>query len=245
MKNSIYLVGILLSCYFTSCRSSYQVLNKGIAGNNSSDLLARVDKDVIANKPDLVILMVGSNDMINSKKFIRVNDYLSNLDSIVNLIKAGRPKVKLVVSSILPVEESYLFQRHDPKNFPDKPNVKIKQLNNAIEQFAKERNLIFIPLYDEFVRYGTDYTSPESLLVNSKNSSVDDGVHPTANGYKIIGDYFYQKLKENKLLRRNMVIVCFGDSITYGAFMPGRGTSEGDTYPAVLLRNLKKGKSVN
>lgn len=232
-------------CFFTSCRSSYQVLNKGIAGNNSSDLLARVDKDVVANNPDLVILMVGSNDMINSKKFISINDYLSNLDSIVNLIKAGRPKVKLVVSSILPVEESYLFQRHDPEKFPVKPNTKISQLNSAIEQFAKKENLIFIPLYDEFVKYGTNYTSQESLLVNSKNNTVDDGVHPTANGYKIIGDYFYRQLKEKKLLRRNMLIVCFGDSITYGAFMLGRGTSEGDTYPAVLLRNLNQSKKVN
>jgi len=75
-------------------------------------------------------------------------------------------------------------------------------------------------------------------LVNSKNYTVDDGVHPTAQGYELIGKYFAQQLKEKKLLKRKMLILCFGDSITYGAFMEGKGTAEGNTYPAVLLRSL-------
>ncbi len=53
-----------------SCKTGYEVLNKGVAGNNSKDLMVRVDNDVINEQPDLVIIMVGTNDMINSKKFL-------------------------------------------------------------------------------------------------------------------------------------------------------------------------------
>jgi len=214
------------------------VLNKGVAGNNSSDLLARVDKDVVANKPDLVLMMVGTNDMVNSGKFMSTQKYFDNLRSIIQKIKTGNPKVHIVVSSILPVEESYLFKRHDPSKFPMKPNDKIDALNAELKKFALDQQLDFIPLNEEFKKYGSDYTIKESLLVNSKNYTVDDGVHPTAQGYELIGKYLAQQLKEKKLLKRKMLILCFGDSITYGAFMEGKGTAEGNTYPAVLLRSL-------
>jgi len=214
------------------------VLNKGVAGNNSSDLLARVDKDVVANKPDLVLMMVGTNDMVNSGKFMSTQKYFDNLRNIIQKIKAGNPKVHIVVSSILPVEEAYLFKRHDPSKFPIRPNDKIDALNAELKKFALDQKLDFIPLNEEFKKYGSDYTIKESLLVNSKNYTVDDGVHPTAQGYELIGKYFAQQLKEKKLLKRKMLILCFGDSITYGAFMEGKGTAEGNTYPAVLLRSL-------
>ncbi|MCT1526336.1 SGNH/GDSL hydrolase family protein [Sphingobacterium hotanense] len=238
MRHLLYSFAILSVCLFNSCRSNYQVLNKGVAGNNSSDLLARVDKDVVANKPDLVLMMVGTNDMVNSGKFMSTQKYLDNLRSIIQKIKTGNPKVHIVVSSILPVEEDYLFKRHDPSKFPIKPNDKIDALNAELKKFAFDQKLDFIPLNEEFKKYGSDYTIKESLLVNSKNYTVDDGVHPTAQGYELIGKYFAQQLKEKKLLKRKMLILCFGDSITYGAFMEGKGTAEGNTYPAVLLRSL-------
>lgn len=235
-------MAIIIICLFNSCRAQYQVLNKGVSGNNSSDLLARVDRDVVANTPDLVLMMVGTNDMINSGKFNSLEKYFENLRSIIQRIKAGNPKVQIVVSSILPVEESYLFKRHDPSKFLIKPNDKIDALNAELKDFASVEQLEYIPLNEEFKKYGTDYTKKESLLVNSRNYSVDDGVHPTAQGYEIIGKYFAQQLKEKKLLKRKMLILCFGDSITYGAFMEGRGTAEGNSYPAVLLRSLNGGK---
>lgn len=243
MKNLLYALAIIIICLFNSCRAQYQVLNKGVSGNNSSDLLARVDRDVVANTPDLVLMMVGTNDMINSGKFNSLEKYFENLRSIIEKIRTGNPKVQIVVSSILPVEEFYLFKRHDPSKFPIKPNDKIDALNAELKDFASVEQLEYIPLNEEFKKYGTDYTKKESLLVNSRNYSVDDGVHPTAQGYEIIGKYFAQQLKEMKLLQRKMLILCFGDSITYGAFMEGRGTAEGNSYPAVLLRSLNGGKN--
>ncbi|MGY2050054.1 SGNH/GDSL hydrolase family protein [Methylobacterium sp. JK268] len=38
------------------------VLNRGIGGEHSDDMLARLDRDVLAAKPDLVIWQTGSND---------------------------------------------------------------------------------------------------------------------------------------------------------------------------------------
>lgn len=41
----------------------YELLGKGVGGNKMRDLLARLEKDVISEKPDLVYPMIGINDV--------------------------------------------------------------------------------------------------------------------------------------------------------------------------------------
>ncbi|HEX2949579.1 MAG TPA: GDSL-type esterase/lipase family protein, partial [Armatimonadota bacterium] len=41
-----------------------EVLNAGVGGNNTRMLLERLDADVLAQHPDLVVLMVGTNDAL-------------------------------------------------------------------------------------------------------------------------------------------------------------------------------------
>ena len=45
-----------------------QVFNEGVAGNTSIDLEKRIETDVLNRGAHLVIVMVGTNDMLNSKK---------------------------------------------------------------------------------------------------------------------------------------------------------------------------------
>ncbi|WP_372934509.1 hypothetical protein [Mariniphaga sediminis] len=35
-------------------------------------------------------------------------------------------------------------------------------------------------------------------------------------------------------------IICFGDSLTFGVYMKGEGTAEGDTYPAILKQLITR-----
>ena len=39
------------------------VLNRGIGGDTSGGLLARFQQDVVQNKPDLVVILSGTNDL--------------------------------------------------------------------------------------------------------------------------------------------------------------------------------------
>jgi len=59
-----------------------------------------------------------------------------------------------------------------------------------------------------------------------------DGIHPDAQGYTTISLNIFKAYAANKLSKYK--IVCFGDSITYGAYVNGEGTTSGDTYPAQL-----------
>lgn len=142
--------------------------------------------------------------------------------------------------SILPLDEDYVFRRHDKNLFNISPNSKIDSLNSIIKSFSIHHHLYFIDINSQIRNETMSFKDANSLLINSKNYTVDDGVHPTAIGYHKIGVHVYSQLMEMGLLKRKMRIVCFGDSITYGAFMEGMGTSTGNTYPSILSKLLNK-----
>lgn len=215
-----------------SCAVKHEVLNKGIAGNNTNDLIKRIDKDIIAEQPDLVIIMGGTNDMLNSSKFVSYEQLSANYTAMVNKLKAQNTAV--VLMSPPPVDTAYLFKRHKRTSFTEEPNHKIDSVSSILQQLALTNHIYFINLNKIFKSAGSPNRSAQSLLINQANFNKEDGVHPTAAGYQFIARHLYDYLKENHLLKKNKKIICFGDSITFGAFMNGQGTARGETYPAYL-----------
>ncbi|KQC31684.1 hypothetical protein AAY42_08720 [Flagellimonas eckloniae] len=211
-----------------------QVVNAGVGGNSTVNLLKRLDTDVLQQAPDLVILMVGTNDMLNSKKMIPYKTYEDNLQKIVQKISDKGAAILLI--SPPPVDSVYLFERHDRKMFTEVPNVKLDTVRQITVRIAKKHELKHLDLYKVFSEMNLPKHNKDLFFRNSMNSKVRDGVHPTVLGYHFIGELVFHCLKENKLLKAGKKIVCFGDSITNGAGTKNKGTSVGDNYPAVLSR---------
>lgn len=205
------------------------IVNAGVGGNNTVDLLKRVDQDCIALKPRLTILMAGTNDM-NSVKHIPITDYHNNLTALVNKIKASGSK--LLLMTILPCYEPDLFTRH-PSAFyqPEGVAGRRKQVNEVVKKVAVKHRTEFLDLGHRFQTLGRIGTDKDSLLQNEANSKKRDGIHPTANGYRFIALAVYDYLTANKLDTGR--IVCFGDSIT-----KGDGSIDRDSYPAYLKKLL-------
>ena len=208
--------------------SGYKVINAGVGGNNTIDLLKRIQEDCLSHRPKLTILMVGTNDM-NSVKYVPVNQFEANLIQLIKKIKASGSQ--LLLMNILPTYEPYLLTRH-PANFyqPEGVEGRRTQVNQVIEKLARQHKIDFLDIYHRFNVVGKVGTDKDSLIQNEANTNKTDGIHPTANGYRFIAlavyDYIlYQGLPENG-------IVCFGDSIT-----KGDGSIDKDSYPA-YLKNL-------
>lgn len=214
-----------------------QVLNRGVSGNNVADLLNRVEKDVLAEKPDLVILMVGTNDMVNSKKLLPVPQYARKLDSLVRRLQASGAQVLLL--SILPVDEEYLYTRHPKKAYDEAPTARVKKANEIIKQTAARRQVAFLDMYAAFVARGKVNRTAGSFIRNEANSGKPDGVHPTPAGYRFMAGQMAGVIRSRQLLKKNTAkVICFGDSITFGLYVAGEGTSTGETYPAGLAQLL-------
>lgn len=63
------------SWHYENIRTAYAVINAGVAGDNTAEMLARFDADVIAHTPALVVIGGGVNDF---------NDLLSEATYLVN-----------------------------------------------------------------------------------------------------------------------------------------------------------------
>lgn len=224
----------LVCLSLTSCTGQFKVLNKGIGGNNSNDLLRRLNADVLQEKPDLVIMMVGSNDMVNSKKLIDYPLFKDNYQQLIDQIKSTGAKI--VLMSPPPVDTGYIYKRHDRKAYKEPLNYKLDSLNKLVKEIARTNDIHFVDLYSLFKSKGSPNREISSLILNQNNFGKDDGIHPTKQGYQLIAETVYSYLKKNRLLKKGNKLICFGDSITYGAYMSGEGTASGDTYPAFLSR---------
>ena len=226
-----HIVFIIL--FVTSSISTYaQVINAGVRGNTAVDLLERLNDDVLIKSPDLVIVMVGTNDMLNSKKLVSYQAYEDYLERMVIRIKQMKSNVVLMTSP--PADSVYLFKRHDKKLFKESPNMKLDSARNRVHHVAKKLSVHYLDLFQVFNDMNLPKHNSDLFFKNSSNSGAADGVHPTALGYRFIGEFVFRYLKENLLLKNPQKIICLGDSITYGSGMVGRGTATGDTYPAVL-----------
>lgn len=216
-----------------------QIINAGVGGNTSGDLIKRLEADVLQKDPDLVLIMVGTNDMVNSAKLTSYVDYKAHMVTLIRRLK--REGVQPVLMSPPPVDTAYLFQRHDRSKFDVPPNEKLAEVSKILKTLARQEKLVFIDLQRAFVKAEVPKHNQDTWIKNMLNSGEADGVHPTPEGYTFIGKYVYDALeKHGVFLKGYKTILCFGDSITYGSRVCGAGTAEGQTYPAVLERLIKQ-----
>lgn len=189
-------------------------VNSGISGNTTYDLLSRIDRDCLSYHPDLTILMVGTNDM-NSMKYIPLSQYESNMRLIISkILKIGS---KILLMSILPVYEPYLYTRHKKEFYePEGHQIRMKDMNILIRKLAMEYKLSFLDMHHIFNAVGNIGENENSLIRNMANSKKTDGVHPTANGYIVMAVAIYEHIIQSHLPYNR--IVCFGDSITANGY---------------------------
>ncbi len=150
------------------------VINRGIAGQLTSQMLLRFRQDVIDLHPQVVVILGGSNDIarVLSPALPIVE---GNLASMAQLAKANG--IRAILSSIPPVNNYEL----DPKGKPY-PQMEthspqqIRKLNDWIRKFAKDNDCLFLDYYSALV-------DGQGFL--RKGYSVD-GLHPNAAGYAVM-----------------------------------------------------------
>jgi lysophospholipase L1-like esterase len=80
------------------------ILNAGVRGNTTADVLARLDRDVLSKNPRLVILLIGGNDFLQG---VPSATSFSNIRTIIDRIHASGSAVLLVGI------RSFLFADYD------------------------------------------------------------------------------------------------------------------------------------
>lgn len=215
------------------------VINAGIAGNNTRDLLVRFERDVAGHDPDLVILGVGSNDALNSRNPVPLAEYAENIRRLIILAKGIGAGVTVLIP--LPCYDPYVLERHSSDFFgAETPSEKLENYCQILREICNERNVAVIDVRQHFIAHGSIGTSSRSWLRNEANCGTRDGTHPTEAGFRELAHFVFQAIKTNDQSAQKLV--CFGDSITYGGgeeIKPGQVMPH--SYPAILRTLLLQG----
>lgn len=123
------------------------VINSGISGDKTEDLINRIENDVYKYNPSKVFILIGINDLnhdVDEEKII------NNIQKIVNGIKLKRKYAKIYIESIYPINRNTLNEKEYEFN-ENITNDKIKEINKKIENLCKENNIEYIDIFSELV----------------------------------------------------------------------------------------------
>ena len=144
------------------------VVNSGISGNTTEDILSNMDSRVYNYNPSKVFLLIGTNDLLRDKS---VEEITENIEIIVNNIRKNEPQTEIYIESIYPVNYEL-----DKSMVGDRSNEDIKQINENLKKYCQKNDCTYIDTYniliDEDGNFSEEYT--------------DDGLHPNDKGYEVI-----------------------------------------------------------
>ncbi len=145
------------------------VANAGVSGDTAARGLARLERDVLSLKPDLVLISFGLNDMKNQ---VPMDRFTTGLKSIVDRLEETGSDVVLLTTTRLQ-KGAGMVARFSPDGY-----------NEGIRKVAEERGVLLIDVYREFKGLNT----PEYLM---------DVAHPNLMGYKKISEIVLEGLVGN------------------------------------------------
>lgn len=150
-------------------------INRGVAGQTTSQMLIRFRSDVIALKPSTVVILGGTNDINRNHNGAILNVVRDNLSSMVELAQVH--SIRVVLAFLLPVSNHSNGKDRKPilQTVARRPED-IKILNEWIKKYANENRLTYLDYYNAMV-------DKQGLL---RPELSFDGLHPNKDGYKIM-----------------------------------------------------------
>lgn len=124
------------------------VVNAGNSGDTTTDGLARIDWS-LADKPDLVILELGANDMLRG---IDPSLVRANLDKMIDKIKASGAKLLLV----------------GMKASPNWGETYEKEFDHIYPELARAHDVALYPFFLDSVAMKPDLNQPDGLHPNAR-----------------------------------------------------------------------------
>jgi lysophospholipase L1-like esterase len=160
----------------------------GISGHKSNQMLARLEKDVLAKKPQWMTLSCGVNDVWHGAKGVPLDDaqaaasayvtnpnepekgtYTKNITAIVESAQASGVKPVVLTATVI---------KEDLKS-PE--NEKLAPYNAFLRRLAADKKL---PLADLNAQFQDKLKARNSE--DKKNAFTSDGVHMNAEGNKLM-----------------------------------------------------------
>ena len=148
-------------------------LNRGVDGDGVADLKARIQKDILDEKPNAVVLQVGINDV--RQKNVSEEQFRKDYTALVSSLKETGATLIVLQPFVLPVGDKARLR------------PRLKAFNQIISDVAAAHDIVVIPM-DEIFSGATIDIQPTQFST--------DGIHPTHRGHRYLADFVVKELKK-------------------------------------------------
>ena len=168
----------------------FECRNLGIGGNRVVDLYARILRDIVNLKPDVLSILIGVNDVwhglnsdpngVAAPKFERVYDWL------VQETREALPAVRILIMEpfVLPGRGT---QSADDPALWDTFSREVALRAQASRRIAEKHGAAFVPLQAKL---------DGAARLTPCDHWLGDGVHPTAAGHELIAREWMKAFEE-------------------------------------------------
>jgi lysophospholipase L1-like esterase len=147
---------------------SHDVLNRGVGGQTTEQLLLRLRADVIELHPRVLHLMAGTNDIAGNNGPTTLALIEGNLASLIEAARAHG--IVVILGSVPPAA-------HIPWSPRVEPAPAVAAVNTWLRDYASREHLIYVDYHAALADERGAFRATLS----------DDGVHPNAAGYAVMG----------------------------------------------------------
>ena len=164
--------------------ADYELIGKGIGGNKVYDLYLRMDEDVLALKPDVVVVYVGVNDVWHKSSYGTGTDpdkFVKFYEAIIRKIQAGGSKVVLCTPAAI----------GEKTDFSNAQDGDLNAYSQLIRDLATRQNLPLVDLRKAFL----DYNLKNNAANKDRGVLTNDRVHLNDLGNQFVADQMWAVLK--------------------------------------------------
>ena len=140
-------------------RANLQMINAGISGHTTVNALARIEKDVIAHQPHMVVVMFGMNDVTR----VPLETYEKNMRQIVSRCQAAGAAVVLCTPNGVSANT-------------DRPEEKLNRFADVVRAVAASQRLPLVDFLKDWQQFRDRDPVGWSLIMS-------DAIHPNMNGH--------------------------------------------------------------
>ena len=179
-----YIVRIDSMCKMEGAGDNYEFIGAGISGNKVYDLYLRMENDVLAKNPDVVIIYIGVNDVwhkTTSGTGTDADKFEKFYQAIIDKLKSKN--IKIILSTPAAIGEK--------TDFSNPQDGDMNEYSNVIRRIASKNSLPLVDLRKAFLEYNLN-NNPAN---KDRGILTTDRVHLNPAGNQLVADQMWRAIK--------------------------------------------------
>lgn len=156
----------------------HNFVGRGISGQTTAQILARMQQDVVALNPKYVVILCGINDIAKNPGYaVDIETAVARIKSMCDIARANG--IRPVVCTLLP-SSKFTWRPAEKDVFSN-----VKAFNESLKKMAAENRVKVADYFSLF--------SDGSTIMPEAYSG--DTVHPNLDGYRIMEEYITRYIR--------------------------------------------------